>query len=83
MAVKKRAVKQPILNAVARKLGHAAGQLTKVTQELTNSLAALPESVTTKVRKTVNAGASPNRSRIQTRRRAKKTRKAIRQHRAR
>ncbi len=83
MAIKKRAVKQqPLLNTVARKLGHAAGQLTKVTQELTKSLSALPESVTTKVHKAVNTGAAPDRPRIQTRR-TKKARNAVRHHRAR
>jgi hypothetical protein len=74
---------RPLLNTVARKLGHAAGQLTKVTQELTKNLSALPESVATKVHKAVNTGALPDRPRIQTRRRAKKTRKAVRHYKAR
>ena len=39
MPAKKQSKKQePLLNAVARKLGHAAGKLTKATQELTENL---------------------------------------------
>jgi hypothetical protein len=75
MAAKKRAVKQqPLLNTVARKLGHAAGQLTKVTQELAESLSLLPESVSTKARKAPNVGASQARSR----KNKKKVRQAVR-----
>jgi hypothetical protein len=48
MPAKKQPKKQkPSLNTVARKLGHAAGKLTKATQELTENLAALPQTVTT------------------------------------
>jgi hypothetical protein len=64
MAPKKRTVKQePLLNIVARKLGHAAGTLTKVTQELTENLSALPENVTAKVREAAHIGDSAKRSR--------------------
>ena len=53
MTTRKRpGTKEPLLNKVARKLGYAAGTLTKVTQELTENLSALPENVTTKVRDT-------------------------------
>lgn len=52
MAAKKHPGKQePLLNTVARKLGRAAGTLTKVTQEWTENLSTIPESVATKVRK--------------------------------
>jgi hypothetical protein len=51
MAVKKRPLKQePFLNTVARKLGHAAGALTKATEDLAENLSALPETVTKRVR---------------------------------
>ena len=86
MAAKKRAVKQqPLLNTVARKLGRAAGQLTKATQELTESLSALPGSITTKVRKAANVGASTRRTQTQTRRRKNKknVRKPVRRSKAR
>jgi hypothetical protein len=43
---------EPFLNTVARKLGHAAGTLTNVAQELTENLSALPEAVSTKMRQT-------------------------------
>lgn len=34
---------EPFLRAMARKIGHAAGALTKVTKELTGSVSSLPE----------------------------------------
>lgn len=44
MAAKKQSTRQGnLLKAVARKLGHAAGTLTKMTQGLTGSLTALPQ----------------------------------------
>jgi hypothetical protein len=55
MTPRKRSLrKEPLLNNVARKLGHAAGTLTKVTQELTENLSSLPETVTMKVREATN-----------------------------
>lgn len=58
------AQQEPLLNTVARKLGHAAGTLTNVAQGLTGNLSALPEAVSTKIRGAATAGApSPeNRS---------------------
>lgn len=68
MAAKKQPVKQePFLNTVARKLGQAAGTLTKVTQELTEDLSTFPESVATKMRKAANSGTPGKRSRVRTR----------------
>jgi hypothetical protein len=69
MAAKKQPVKQePFLNTVARKLGQAAGTLTKVTQELTENLSTFPESVATKMRKAAaNSGTPGKRSRVRTR----------------
>jgi hypothetical protein len=65
MPAKKRSVKQePLLNTVARKLGHAAGRITNLTQELTENLSALPETVTTKVREAAKIGTPTERSRI-------------------
>jgi hypothetical protein len=66
MTAKKRSRKQELLlNAVARKLGRAAGTIAKVTQELTANLSALPDAVTTKMREAANIGTSaePSRSR--------------------
>jgi hypothetical protein len=77
MAAKKQPVKQePFLNTVARKLGQAAGTLTKVTQELTENLSTLPESVETKMRQVVNSGAPGKRSQVRTRHPKKSTRRA-------
>jgi len=79
MPAKKRPVKrEPLLAAVARKLGHAAGTLSKVTQELTESLSTLPETVTKKVRKAANMGTAATRSRSHTRHPKKKVRNAVR-----
>jgi hypothetical protein len=51
MAAKKRTVTQEhLLSTVARKLGHAAGTLTKVTQELADNVSAVPKAVAAKVR---------------------------------
>jgi hypothetical protein len=50
-------IPEPLLNNVARTLGHAAGTLTKVTQELTENLSALPETVSRKVREAAGKGA--------------------------
>ncbi len=56
MAAKKRTVTHELLlNTVARKLGHAAGTLTKVTQELADNISAVPESVAAKVRQAARA----------------------------
>ena len=56
MAARKRTVMQePLLNTVARKLGHAAGTLTKVTQELADNVSAVPETVAAKVRRVAQA----------------------------
>jgi hypothetical protein len=79
MAAKKQHVKQePLLNTVARKLGQAAGTLTKVTQELTENLSTLPESVATKIRKAANSGTPGKRSRVHPRRPRKRIRGAAR-----
>jgi hypothetical protein len=75
MGIKKQ---EPLLNTVARKLGHAAGTLTKVTQELTENLSALPENVATKVREATDIGAPADRSRIRTRHPKKRIRRATR-----
>jgi hypothetical protein len=59
MPTKKRAAKQkPLLNTVARTLGHAAGTLTKVTQEFADNLSAMPESIAAKVRHAAKIGES-------------------------
>jgi len=55
--------REPLLSAVARKLGHAAGRLTQATQELTENLSALPTSVAAKVREAANSGEPAERSR--------------------
>lgn len=79
MAIKKRPVRvrhEPLLSTVARKLGHAAGTVTKVTQELTENLATLPVSVATKMRNATNIGTYNKRSRVRTRRPRKSVRQA-------
>jgi hypothetical protein len=82
MAAKKRFVKQePLLNTVARKLGHAAGRLTKVTQRLSENLSALPETVTTQVWEAAHIGTQPGRS-SHSQRAKKKHRTAVRPKRA-
>jgi hypothetical protein len=62
-ARKRRVTQEPLLNAVARKLGHAAGRLTQVTQELTENLAAIPKNLTAKVRESAKDGEPAERSR--------------------
>ena len=49
MTPKKRPVeKEPFLNAIARKLGHAAGTLTHVAQGLTDTLSVAPKDASTR-----------------------------------
>ena len=62
-AKKRRATQEPLLNTFARKLGHAAGTVTKVTHEFTENLSALPENLATKVRETANIGTPKRRPR--------------------
>jgi len=77
MAPKKKSVKQePFLNSMARKLGHAAGTLTKVTHDLTDNVTTLTESVATKVQEVTGTSTA---DRTKTRRKpAKKTGKRTR-----
>jgi hypothetical protein len=78
MAAKKRPVRhEPLLNTVARKLGRAAGTVTKVTQELTENLSTLPVNVATKVRNATNIGTIGKRSRVRIRRPTKSVRRAV------
>ena len=42
---KKTPQREPILSAVARRLGHAAGRVAKVTQEMTGSLSSTADAV--------------------------------------
>jgi len=68
LTAKKRAVSQePLLNTVARKLGRAAGTLTKVTQELTENLSTFPDSVAMKVREAAHVTTPARRSRVRAR----------------
>jgi hypothetical protein len=80
---KRKATGEPLLNTVARKLGHAAGTFAKATQELTENLSAIRESVTSehvtaKVRESARAGAPLGRFRARTRHPKKKTRRITR-----
>jgi hypothetical protein len=76
MATKKASAKQePLLNTVARKLGHAAGTLTKVTQDFTESLSELPEAVTTKMQQIANAATPAKLPRTRTSRAKKRSRR--------
>jgi hypothetical protein len=56
MAAKRRPTQEPLLNTVARKLGHAAGTLTRTTHELTDTL-------TTKMHQAATVGTPKKRSR--------------------
>lgn len=80
IVAKRKAMHEPLLNAVARKLGHAAGTLAKATQELTAILSAIPENVSAEVRESARAGAPAGRFRARTRRpkTKNKTKKRIR-----
>ena len=84
MAAKKRSGEQePLLNTAARKLGHAAGALTKATHQFTESLSGLAETVESKVRDAANIGSPRERSKSHARspeKRSpkKKTRKSVR-----
>jgi hypothetical protein len=62
-ARKRKATREPLLNTVARKLGHAAGTLTRATHELTENLAALPGTASARVHKAASAAAPAERSR--------------------
>ena len=59
MAPKKKLVKpQPFLNSMARKLGHAAGTLTKVTHDFADNVSTFTEDVATKVQEATSAATS-------------------------
>ncbi len=63
MAAKKRlGTQEPLLNTAARKLGHAAGSLTKATHQFTENLSGLVETVESKVRDAANMGSPRERS---------------------
>ena len=66
---------EPLLNTVARTLGHAAGKLTQATQKLTENLSALPGTVTTKLREPADS-VPAERKRPRGRRTEKKIRNA-------
>jgi hypothetical protein len=71
MAAKRKPVKhEPFLISVARTLGHAAGTLTNVTQELRENLSTLPEGVAKKMRAAAPIRTTAKRARVRTRRRA-------------
>jgi hypothetical protein len=73
MATKKASAKQePLLNSVARKLGHAAGALSKATHELTGNLAELPGTITAKMQQIANAPTSAQHPRTPARRPTKR-----------
>jgi hypothetical protein len=61
---------EPLLNAVARRIGHAAGAVSKMTQEFTETLSAAPKAITAKMRDQAKVGNPTERP--QGRRRAKK-----------
>jgi hypothetical protein len=63
-ARKRKATQEPLLSTVARKLGRAAGTLTKATQELSENLAALPGTVSARVREAASAAPPAARPRV-------------------
>jgi hypothetical protein len=73
-ARKRKSAREPLLNTVARKLGHAAGTFAKATQELTENLSAIPENVTAKVRESTRADAPVRRLRVRSRHAKKRIR---------
>lgn len=78
---KRKATREPLLNTVARKLGYAAGTLTRATHEITENLAALPETVSTRVRGAAAVAAPSERSRTGAARPSRKTRAAVNKNR--
>ena len=79
MAAKKQSVKQePLLNTAARKLGHAAGALTKATHQFTEDLSGLVETVESKVRDAAHIGSPRERSKSHARSPKRKTRESVR-----
>jgi hypothetical protein len=82
MATRKRTPNQePLLNTVARKLGHAAGTFTRVTQDLRDDLTPLAENVTAKVREAANVAMPAKSPRARNRSTSKKTSGVSRTHR--
>jgi|HubBroStandDraft_6_1064221.scaffolds.fasta_scaffold717575_1 hypothetical protein len=80
MTTRKRMPKQePLLNAVARKLGHAAGTFTRVTQDLRENMAPLAENVTAKVREAAEI-AMPTKPRARKTRARRKISRVSRTH---
>jgi hypothetical protein len=76
MATKKASAKQePLLNTVARTLGHAAGALTKVTQDFRENLSELPDAVTAKMQQIANAATLTRPSQTRPRRLKKRIRR--------
>ena len=68
MPAQKRSTKEPLLNTVARTLGHAAGTLTNVAQNLTENLVTLPKTMSTTVRRVASSTAAPGRPKKKARR---------------
>lgn len=55
--------REPLLSTVARKIGRAAGTVSKMTQDLTETFSALPRAVTAKMHDAANADGSTKRRR--------------------
>lgn len=80
-ARERKATGEPLLSTVARKLGYAAGTLTKATHEITENLAALPETVSTRVREAATSAAPSGRLRTRATRPSRKSRAAVNRNR--
>lgn len=75
MAVKKRLLREePFLNAVARKLGSAAGTLTRASKDLAENLSGLPGKVTAKVKEVADSEMPAKRRPASTRQHKKRSR---------
>jgi hypothetical protein len=75
VAVKKRKSREELfLNAVARKLGNAAGKLTRASKDLAESISALPEKATARVKKVADAEIPAKRRSASTRQQKKRAR---------
>lgn len=78
MAPKKQLVKQPpFLKSMARKLGHAAGALTKATHDFADNVSTLTESAVTKVQEVTGAVTSDQTKTIKPAKHAKKRARSV------
>jgi hypothetical protein len=83
--MKKRVPKEPLLNTLARQVGHAAGTIAKTAQQLASDAAAMvqtepmrPAKARTKTAKKARRGAVPKQKKKATKTAARKSRTRVR-----